>query len=68
MAATRSLASGSGLVQTHLMPLPALIAVTLVSIGSAAFIVSGVKTLRRRKRNLLHYERDEPLEGAGDWD
>jgi hypothetical protein len=50
------------------MPLPALIAVTLVSIGSAAFIVSGVKTLRRRKRNLLHYERDEPLEGAGDWD
>jgi hypothetical protein len=50
------------------MPLPALIAVTLVSIGCTAFVVSGVKTLRRRKRNLVHYEKDEPLEGVGDWD
>jgi hypothetical protein len=50
------------------MPLPALIAVTLVSIGCTAFVASGVKTLRRRKRNLVHYEKDEPLEGVGDWD
>lgn len=51
-----------------LMPLPALVAVSVTSIGCIAFLVSGVKTLRRRKRNLLHYERNEPLEGVGDWD
>jgi hypothetical protein len=50
------------------MPLPALVAVSVTSIGCIAFLVSGVKTLRRRKRNLLHYEKDEPLEGVGDWD
>lgn len=50
------------------MPLPALVAVSVTSIGCIAFLVSGVKTLRRRKRNLLHYERNEPLEGVGDWD
>jgi hypothetical protein len=50
------------------MPLPALVAVTLVSIGCIAFVVSGIRTLLRRKRNLVHYERDEPLEGVGDWD
>jgi hypothetical protein len=50
------------------MPLPAIFAVSVTSIGCIAFLVSGVRNLRRRKRNLLHYERDEPLEGTGDWD
>jgi hypothetical protein len=30
--------------------------------------VRQVKELRRQKRNLRHWERGEPLEGAGDWD
>ena len=27
-----------------------------------------MRTLRRRKRNIRHWEKDEPLEGVGDWD
>ena len=50
------------------MPLPARIAVTLTAMGSVAFLVSQVRELLRRKRNLKHFERDEPLEKAGDWD
>jgi hypothetical protein len=50
------------------MPWPAVIAVTLVSIGCVAFIVNGIRTLRRRRRNLARWERGEPLEGVGDWD
>jgi hypothetical protein len=55
-------------VQTPGMPLWALIAVVIASIACAAFIASQVRTLRRRKRNLAHWEKDEPLEGVGDWD
>ena len=50
------------------MPLPALIAVVIVSIGCVAFLVVQVRNLRRQKRNLVHWEKDEPLEGVGDWD
>jgi hypothetical protein len=50
------------------MPLPALIIVTLVSIGCVIFLVKQVKNLRRQKRNLDHWEKGEPLEGVGDWD
>ena len=50
------------------MPLWALIAVMIASIACAAFLGTQIRTLRRRKRNLLHWERDEPLEGVGDWD
>lgn len=50
------------------MPLPAQIAVTLVTIGSVAFLVHQVREQLRRKRNLKHFERDEPLEKAGEWD
>jgi hypothetical protein len=32
------------------------------------FLANGVRTLRRRKRNLAHWEKGEPLEGVGDWD
>ena len=50
------------------MPLPALIIVVLVSLGSVVYLVFQVRNLRRQKRNLIHWEKDEPLEGAGDWD
>ena len=50
------------------MPLPAQIAVTLTIIGSIMFLTNQVRHQLRRKRNLKHFERDEPLEKAGDWD
>ena len=50
------------------MPLPAQIVVTLTVLGSVAMIVHQIRDLLRRKRNLKHFERDEPLEKAGDWD
>ena len=50
------------------MPLPAIIVVVLVSIVCVLFLVNQVRTLLRRKRNLRHWEKDEPLEGVGDWD
>jgi hypothetical protein len=50
------------------MPLPMLVIVILVSAGCVVFLVQQVRTLRRRKRNLEHWEKDEPLEGVGDWD
>jgi hypothetical protein len=50
------------------MPLWAMIAVTIASICCLAFLSTGVRTLRRRKRNLDHWAKDEPLEGVGDWD
>ena len=50
------------------MPLPMIIIVALVSAGCVAFLVSQVRALRRQNRNLKHWENNEPLEGAGDWD
>ncbi|HEV3032633.1 MAG TPA: hypothetical protein VG319_13385 [Polyangia bacterium] len=50
------------------MPLPAIVAVSLTVIGSAVFLGNGIRQLRRRKRNLEHWEKGEPLEGVGDWD
>jgi hypothetical protein len=50
------------------MPIPALIAVIVVSIACTVFLVNQVRTLRRRRRNLKHWENNEPLEGVGDWD
>jgi hypothetical protein len=50
------------------MPLPAIVIVTLVTIGSIVFLAQQVRTLRRRRRNLRHWEKGEPLEGVDDWD
>ena len=50
------------------MPVPMIVIVTLVSIGCVVFLVSQVRNLRRQKRNLKHWENNEPLEGVGDWD
>jgi hypothetical protein len=64
-----SLAFPAAPVQTlRRMPLPALIIVVLVSAGALVWLSFQVRTLRRRKRNLEHWEKDEPLEGVGDWD
>ena len=69
MAATSpSLAFEPCPVQTPQMPLWALIAVMIASIACSAFVATQIRTLRRRKRNLVHWEKDEPLEGVGDWD
>ena len=50
------------------MPLPVIIIVALVSAGCVVFLVRQVRDLRRKKRNLEHWEKGEPLEGVGDWD
>jgi len=50
------------------MPLPAAVLVTIAVLGGAAFVTNTIRELRRRKRNLKHWEKGEPLEGAGDWD
>jgi hypothetical protein len=63
-----SLASKTRSVQTWGMPLPAIVLVTVVSVGCVLFLAQQVRTLRRRKRNLRHWEKGEPLEGVGDWD
>ncbi|HMF41557.1 MAG TPA: hypothetical protein VKQ32_12855 [Polyangia bacterium] len=45
-----------------------LIIAVLVSAGCAVWLFKQVQALRRRKRNLEHWEKGEPLEGVGDWD
>ena len=49
------------------MPLPAAVIVTLVVIGAVGVWTHQIRTLRRRRRNLRHWEKDEPLEGVDDW-
>ena len=63
-----SLAFRGAKVQTRGMPLPMIIIVVLVGAGCVVFLVQQVRTLRRQKRNLKHWEKGEPLEGVGDWD
>lgn len=36
--------------------------------GSIAMVIFQIRDLLRRRRNLKHFERDEPLEKTGDWD
>jgi hypothetical protein len=51
------------------MPLPAAIAVTIAVLGSAAYLTNTVRTMLRRRRNMKHWEKGEPLEGGiGEWD
>jgi hypothetical protein len=50
------------------MPVHFKIVVAIAVIGSIAFLANGIRTLRRRKRNLERWKRGEPLEGVGDWD
>jgi hypothetical protein len=64
----QSLAFGRRQIQTGAMPLPAIVAVSIAAAGGIVFLGNGIRTLRRRKRNLEHWEKDEPLEDVGDWD
>jgi hypothetical protein len=50
------------------MPLPMIVIVVVVSAGCVVFLAQQVRDLRRKKRNLKHFEKGEPLEGVGDWD
>ncbi|HVZ73954.1 MAG TPA: hypothetical protein VHJ20_16355 [Polyangia bacterium] len=50
------------------MPIPAILAIIGAVIFGVGMITFEVRTLRRRKRNMKHWENDEPLEKAGDWD
>jgi hypothetical protein len=50
------------------MPILAIVGVTLAVIGSVFMITQEIRSLRRRKRNLAHWEKNEPLEKVGDWD
>jgi hypothetical protein len=49
------------------MPVHFKVIVTLVVIGCVLFLANGIRTLRRRKRNLERWEKGEPLEGVDDW-
>jgi hypothetical protein len=50
------------------MPLSMLVILVLVSAGCIVWLVQQVRRLLRQKRNIRHWEKGEPLEGAGDWD
>jgi hypothetical protein len=45
------------------MPLPLRVCVILAILGGAGMIVRQIRDLRRQRRNLKHWEKDEPLEG-----
>ena len=50
------------------MPMSFRIIVSIACLGGIAMIVRQVRDLRRQKRNLKHWERDEPLENTDGWD
>ena len=45
------------------MPWPLRVCVILAILGGAGMIVRQIRDLRRQRRNLKHWEKDEPLEG-----
>jgi hypothetical protein len=45
-----------------------LVIVVVVGAGCIVWLAQQVRSLRRQKRNLRHWEKGEPLEGVGDWD
>jgi hypothetical protein len=49
------------------MPLPIAIVLAVAVVGAGVLWANQIRTLRRRRRNLRHWERDEPLEGVDDW-
>jgi hypothetical protein len=49
------------------MSVPIAVILALAVAGSVGLWVNQIRTLRRRRRNLQHWERDEPLEGVDDW-
>jgi hypothetical protein len=49
------------------MPTSFRILVSLATLGGIALVVRQIRALLRQKRNLKHWERDEPLEDNGSW-
>jgi hypothetical protein len=49
------------------MPGAAGVIVGITVLGSIALVVFQVRDLLRRRRNMKHFERDEPLEKTDDW-
>jgi hypothetical protein len=47
---------------------PGWIFAAIATLGSVVFIVRQIRDLRRQRRNLKHWERNEPLEKTDDWD
>jgi len=50
------------------MPLSFRVFVTLAVLGGIAIVAQQIRDLLRQKRNLKHWERDEPLEKTDGWD
>lgn len=49
------------------MPGAASVIVGITVLGSIAMVVFQIRDLLRRRRNLKHFERNEPLEKVDDW-
>jgi hypothetical protein len=49
------------------MPGAVVVIVGITVLGSIAMLTFQVRDLLRRRRNLKHFERDEPLEKTDDW-
>jgi len=58
-----SLAPAANPVQTDPMPLAIRVCVIIASLGGAGMIARQLLDMRRQRRNLKHWENDEPLEG-----
>ena len=50
------------------MPLSARVFVLITTLGGFAMVTKQIRDLLRQKRNLKHWERDEPLEKTDSWD
>jgi len=50
------------------VPLSARVFVLITSLGGLAMVARQIRDLLRQKRNLKHWERDEPLEKTDGWD
>jgi hypothetical protein len=50
------------------VPLSARVFVVLATLGGIAIVTNQIRDLLRQKRNLKHWERDEPLEKNDGWD
>jgi hypothetical protein len=49
------------------MPGTISVVVGITVFGSLAMIIFQIRDLLRRRRNLKHFERGEPLEKTDDW-
>lgn len=50
------------------MPTSVRVLVTIAVLGGLAMIAKQIRDLLRQRRNLRHWERNEPLESTDGWD